>query len=161
MKEETGLVAIESKLGWILSGVVETKKSNIGHNNANEVSVTNLILQQEVGLRDKTDELKTQLQRFWEMETIGIHDIAKESSAPKNEEFLSHIANDGKRYSVKLPWKPDAESMPNHYDLCCQRLDYLHQRLKKTEVLMNKYDTINKKQQNEGVAPSVPADERR
>ena len=103
MKEETGLVAIESKLGWILSGVVETKKSNIGHNNANEVSVTNLILQQEVGLRDKTDELKTQLQRFWEMETIGIHDIAKESSAPKNEEFLSHIANDGKRYSVKLP----------------------------------------------------------
>ena len=70
VKEGTGLVAIESKLGWILSRVVETKKSNIGHN-ANEVSVTNLVLQQEVGLLDKTHELVTQLQRFWETGTIG------------------------------------------------------------------------------------------
>ena len=47
------------------------------------------------------------------------------------------------RYSVKLPWKPDVELVPNHYGLCHQRMK------KKNKDLLNKYNTIIKEQSEE------------
>ena len=120
---ETGLVVIESKFGWILSGAVKAERPS---SSGSEVSTTNLIIEQEVGLCQETDKLKMNLQRFWDTESIGIHDMPSEHFRTEKEDFLSQIERDGERYSVNLPWKADAEPLPNHYGLCCERLTYLH-----------------------------------
>ena len=96
IRKETGLVAIESKFGWNLSGAVKAERPS---RSASEVSTTNLIIEQEVGLRQETDKQKMNLQRLWETKSIGIHDMPGEHFRTEKEDFLSQIERDGERYS--------------------------------------------------------------
>ena len=86
IRGETGLVAIESKFGWILSGAVKAERPS---SSGSEVSTTNLIIEQEVGLCQETDKLKMNLERFWRTESIGIHDTPREHFRTEKEDFLS------------------------------------------------------------------------
>jgi hypothetical protein len=63
---EAGLVAIESKFGWIISGVKNGPDVDAGCESTN--SVTNLIITREVGAEELVDYLTSDLKRFWETE---------------------------------------------------------------------------------------------
>ena len=64
-----GPVALESKLGWILSGAAETNESVYDE----EPSTANIILQETVvGAPVSDDQLLSTVEKFWETESIGI-----------------------------------------------------------------------------------------
>lgn len=151
IKGESGPVAVESELGWILSGVAENRKPESRCIN----TVTNLIIDMSTDAPD--DDLTNQLKTFWQTETIGIYDNMDDNSdVPSNEDFLE-IKHDGTRYSVKLPWKPDCSQLPDHYDLCRNRLLSLHKRLKKHSELhvATEYDSIIREQLKSGIIEQV------
>ena len=83
-------VAIEMQLGWVLSGPLESSPST---DRERAVSV-NIIR------RDGTvpGRLERDVQVLWDLETLGI-------TESDGEEFVDNITFNGKRYSMKLPWK--------------------------------------------------------
>ena len=72
--------------GRILSGVSESNDSN-HFDNCN--SVTNLVLQESIGLPEQEDSVHMLLKSFWETESIGIKDdvLPNEKSIPEHEQF--------------------------------------------------------------------------
>lgn len=118
-------VAMESKLGWILSGVVDISESS--HNN--KISSMNLILHEsDVGFTQSHDDLVCSLEKFWQTESIDICGSGKEFKA-EVERFLSNVHYNRKRYNVKLPLKEGAETLPDHYQLSMNEANYLLQGL--------------------------------
>jgi hypothetical protein len=71
-------VAVESKFGWILSGSVERSSENVIDESGN--SVSNLIIEREIGFCDQVDDLKLSLKRFWETEALASMKFPKKSS---------------------------------------------------------------------------------
>ena len=151
IRSNTGLVAIESKFGWILSGTTEGLNVD-----TDGVSVSNLIVTREIGVSQPTDDLTLNLQRFWETESIGIYNDPEEKTIKAEEElFKLNIEREEERYSVNLPWKTDGQPLPTHYELSKTRLTYLRQRLQKNKELMKKYDDIIEEQLQAGIVESV------
>ena len=151
IRSNTGLVAIESKFGWILSGTTEGPNVD-----TDGVSVSHLIVTRDVGVSQPTDDLKLNLQRFWETESIGIFKEPEEKSIKDEEElFQLNIERESGRYSVNLPWKTDGQPLPTHYELSKTRLTYLQQRLQKNKELMKKYDDIIEEQLQAGIVEPV------
>jgi hypothetical protein len=154
VRSEAGLVAIESKFGWIISGV--KKGSDVDANCESSNSVTNLIITREVGVCEPTDYLKSNLKRFWETESIGIYEEAEEKrSQTATERFNINIEREDERYSVNLPWKSDSQPVPTHYELSKTRLNYLKQKLERNRELMEKYDDIITEQLQTGIIEPV------
>ena len=113
IKGSSGPVAVESKFGWVLSGTLEPKQKE-----AESVEAAFLILNSEVGTPVVQDNLKNHLDKFWNVESIGIEsDCENMTERDQYKDFLQSIQHDGERYSVKLPWKPEAELSFDHYDL--------------------------------------------
>lgn len=156
IKGNSGPVAVKSKLGWILSGVVEASESN----HSQEVHSTNLIVHKsEVGLPEQCDDpLVGTLEKFWQTESIGICDT-NEDAKPEFEIFLDDVQHDGERYNVKLPWKAGVEVLPDHYQLSVNRANYLLRRLKNNKELLAKYDHIIREQLETGVIEVVDPEE--
>ena len=153
---DRGLVAVESKLGWLLSGVCEgtTGKKKSSHDS---FASTNLIFNDgDAYLQEERDDLKAQLACFWETESIGVKGESAESKIYDNKGFLRSIQHDGTRYSVDLPWTAEKEQLPDHEKLCEDRALRLHERLKRNPELMEKYDEIMKEQLKTGVLEPVP-----
>ena len=151
IRSNTGLVAIESKFGWILSGTTEGPNVD-----TDGVSVSHLIVTRDVGVCQPRDDLKLNLQRFWETESIGIlKEPEKKSIKDEEELFQLNIERENGRYSVNLPWKTDGQPLPTHYELSKTRLTYLQQRLQKNKELMKKYDDIIEEQLQAGIVEPV------
>ena len=151
IRSNTSLVAIESKFGWILSGTTEGPNVD-----TDGVSVSHLIVTRDGGVSQPTDDLKLNLQRFWETESIGIFKEPEEKSIKDEEElFQLNIERESGRYSVNLPWKTDGQPLPTHYELSKTRLTYLQQRLQKNKELMKKYDDIIEEQLQAGIVEPV------
>ena len=83
-------VAIETQSGWVVSGPLASSPST---DRERAVSV-NIIG------RDGTvpGRLERDVQVLWDLETLGI-------TESDGEEFVDNITFNGKRYSMKLPWK--------------------------------------------------------
>ena len=121
-------------------------------------SVTNLGLQESIGLPEQEDSLHVLLKGFWETESIGIKDdvLQNEKSIPEHEQFLNEIKRDRQRYSVKLPWIENIkDKLPSHYDFCITRLYRLHQSLQKDEHLLDKYNSIIREQLQNGIVEKL------
>ena len=69
VKGEQGPVAVESTLGWIISGAVEQAKSH-GTDNS---TITNLVIGSEIG-EPVVDQLSRSLEDFWNTESLGIRE---------------------------------------------------------------------------------------
>lgn len=82
--------------------------------------------------------LDDQLKKFWELKSLG---IPKEES-PVYEKFLQQIHFDGQRYKASLHWKEHHPPLPDHYDLCCRRLEGLLRRLQQNPQLLKQHDKI-------------------
>jgi len=121
VRGENGPTAIDTKLGWVLSGPVpvgtqaDRQQSNL---------VTTHVLTSAVNPAHVTNEtLDGTLKSFWELESLGIK--------PRSmyEEFQEQISFKDERYEVHLPWKTPHPLLPDNYDLSMKRLDNLLKRL--------------------------------
>lgn len=116
---------MRSKLGWLLS-----RPSGIpAQSNA---VLSNLVIAGEHDFyvnKVDNDQLVDTLKHFWETESIGIKEkIANEESSENS--FLKDLSYNDTSYVVGLPWKMDREPIPSEYQLCYNRLNGLHRKLK-------------------------------
>ncbi|KAK3737647.1 hypothetical protein QZH41_007520 [Actinostola sp. cb2023] len=128
----TSPTAVESNLGWILTGPVEnTSKST--------TSVLAVVENNEI-----TDSLK----RFWELESIGITEnknpVLSKEEQRAIEDFNCGLKFDGSNYEVRLPWKQDCANLGDNYQQAVQRLEGVERRLKREPEKAKAYtDAIN------------------
>ena len=147
---DEGPIAVNSKLGWLLSGPVNgtVERSYVTH--------SNLIIEGHDALfaRNEDDALTNTLRNFWETEAIGIKDFPQQE---RKETFKIDVAWKGNRYEVKLPWKEDCLSPPSdNYQLCASRLRSLHHKLRQDPELLTEYDNIIQDQLANGIIERVP-----
>ena len=148
VKGDSGPVAVNSIFGWLLSGPVNrVDYSSINHTH---VVITDAM---DGAPTDQQDNLLSKaLKRFWDSETIGIHDSTTDEASNL---FLPEINFDGTRYEVSLPWKDEHPDIPDHLHLCYERLKYLHQRLLRKPNILQEYNNIITEQLNRGIIEVV------
>ena len=93
-------VAVETELGWVLSGPLRRQDANSQW----EVSV-NVVAQDSVAL-DRAS-LDSEVSRFWDLKSLGI-----KSSDELHESLENNIEFFDGRYSIKLPWKQGHDPFP-------------------------------------------------
>ena len=144
IRGEHGPTAIQTKVGWVLSGPTEPQ----------DVSV-NLTLTSTHALKidDRPVEptLDDQLKQFWELESLGI----MKDEVSVYDKFVQKIRFDGQRYEVNLPWKEHHPPLHDHRELCSKRLLSLLRRLKQTPQLLTEYDGIIREQLERGIIEVV------
>ena len=111
IRGQAGPVAVETKLGWVLSGSVSSSMTD--GNNATVLNVHTL----HIGT-GPDEQLDKTLQAFWEVESFGID--------PDNSTLLNHTTltvklKDG-RYEFSLPWREFHQLLSDNYNLNLRRL---------------------------------------
>ena len=138
-----GPVATYSKLGWILSGPVS--------NEVNTLDSQTQLLSMSKKVVSKGLNLEGQLERFWNLESLGIN-IEEESVYDK---FGESIRFNGTRYVVELPWREQRVIIADNYKNSLNRLMSLFNRLSQKEEVMREYDSIMKEQLELGILEPV------
>lgn len=142
-----GPVAIHTKLGWVLSGPIQSEGMMHSH--------TNLVVSTHVLRIDaqspSNDDLQEQLHSFWDLESLGI--VGPEKTL--YDEFLSTVAYSSGRYEVTLPWKKHHKFLLDNYHLCLKRLKGLLHRLRQSPVLLQQYNDIIENKIREGIVEPV------
>ena len=143
---ETGPIALDTRVGWVLSGPIE--------NNATEQSIVGFINTHalQVHTLPESTDVNEGLRRFWELESIGINPV-EESVHSK---FTQAIAFKNGRYEVSLPWRAGCKDLPENYDLCVKRLYGLQRRLQQDPSLCQAYDEVIREQLRNGIIEQVP-----
>ncbi|XP_052245627.1 uncharacterized protein LOC127854603 [Dreissena polymorpha] len=100
------------------------------------------------------------LERFWNLESIGIHAAEKDETAI---EYLQNYQNnfisfsDGK-YCAKLPWKQEHPSLPSNYGVTKRRTEVTIKRLSEDPFILQKYAQIIEEQERRGFIEKVAED---
>jgi len=97
------------------------------------------------------DRLHLALKQFWDTEAIGIESELMTTDVTLDPEFLKNIQYRNNHYEVLLPWRRDSSDIADHYNLCSNRLHFLHQRLLKKPEILKEYDRILKEQLRQGI----------
>ena len=148
VRGETGPVALESILGWILSGPVHGD-NEMGSTQINLAETHVLKLDVERNKNETT--LIDQISKFWDLESIGI----KGNEANVYQSFEDEVAFVDGRYQIKLPWKPEHAVLPDNFQLSKKRLLSSFSKLKANPKLLQEYDTIIKDQEQRGIIERV------
>ena len=148
IRGEDGPVALESILGWILSGPV--------HDNAKLLSTQiylaeTHVLKLDVETNGNDNTLNDQLSKFWNLESIGI----KGNEATVYQSFEDEIEFVEGRYQIKLPWKPEHATLPDNFQLSKRRLCSNYSKLKANPKLLQEYNAIIKDQEQQGIIERV------
>ncbi|KAL5490750.1 hypothetical protein EMCRGX_G015929, partial [Ephydatia muelleri] len=146
---KTGPTAIETVLGWVLSGPVPG--ITCGETITNLISAHALKLEASV-LQCHDCDLDQRLKKFWDLETLGI----KEGEMPAYSQFIESITFQDGRYCVQLPWKNPHPTLLDNLNLSQRRLCNLLRRLRQDPSLLQRYDTVIKEQIKEGIVEVVP-----
>ena len=138
------LVAVESHLGWILTGQV---------NRYSRYTTSMLTVVENSGL---TKSLK----RFWELESIGIAETENTVISREEEvavaDFNRGLKFDGKNYEVRLPWKRDPPKLESNYMQAVRRLESIERRLRHDPVKAKAYNSAINEYVEKGFAEVVP-----
>ena len=85
----------------------------------------------------KIPDIERKLEKFWNLESIGILENEKHSQ----DHFIESIyLNEENRYETKLPFKEDHDLLHDHFELCQKCLEKLHEKLKSDPDLLQKYN---------------------
>jgi len=139
-----GPVALESKLGWVLSGKFGSLDERPHH--CLQIHTMKAVVEKE------NDVIKYQLGRFWDIESVG----NKETSVI--DEFENHIYHNGSRYVTKLPFKPDHDPLCDNYVVSQRRLQSTVKKLK-SQGIYDEYDEIIKQYEKDSIIEKVPSNE--
>ena len=140
-----GPVAIETRLGWILSGPV--------FNCEQETPSTGLMTYalRVDALCLETQKLDDTLKSFWELESFGVPSIDRSLY----DEFREKIKLRDGRYEVSLPWKTPRPILPTNFNLSLKRLKGLLTRLRSEKDILKEYDLVMRSQIEQGIVESV------
>ena len=148
IRGERGPIALESTLGWILSGPMYDCPTPI----STEVNPADThVLALTSAERREESALEQQLARFWSLESIGI----ARNELSLYETFQDEIEFVNGRYQVRLPWKQEHPMLPDNYTLCKRRLQTTLAKLKANPPLMEEYKKIMKEQEERGIIEKV------
>ena len=135
-------VAIQTQLGSVLSGPLKGREVE-----SSGVTQVNFVGQ---AMKWDSDSLESNIERLWSFEGLGI--VEKDRV---HGHFLDRISFTGSRYSVKLPWKEDHDSLPDNYMNSQARMKGQLRRLKKEPEMLKEYDRIIKEQAEQGIIEQV------
>ena len=107
VKGKSGPTAMNTKLGWVLSGPVES--STVKNEPVTNIACTHVLKCAANPLMDGVG-LDYEMKKFWELESLGIQ--PEESSV--YEEFTNTIAHKDGRYEVRLPCKHSHPLLPDN-----------------------------------------------
>lgn len=146
---KTGLVALETKLGWTLMGKVPryTQKTDATMN------IVTMLSQADVPVSS-----------LWDLELLGIREPIEQNSREETERaVMFHFQetvrqNEDGRYEVHMPWKVDHAILTNNYELCLKRLASTTRKLEKIGF-REKYHEVFREWLEEGVIEEVPGKE--
>ena len=156
IRGEFGSAALETKLGWVLSGPVPWDQE--AQSTQTNLTLTHLLLINEE--QSKEDEfnkesLENQLSKFWDLENLGI--LKSEDTVYQNFEEEIKFVNG--RYEVQLPWKEQHPLLPDNFKLSQKRLQSLGRRLKSDPDIFRAYDEVIQDQLKNGIIERVSPDE--
>ena len=134
--EKNEPVAVETTLGWLLSGPLNGESLLYDLNNVNVTYV-------EANLESKVEQ-------FWDLDTVGVRE-----DKDIYTEFIDDISYNGKRYSVGLPWKIGHKQLPPNFNASFTRLKSQIRKLKNTPTLLNECNKIIEEQEDLGIIEKV------
>ena len=143
---EDGPVAVHTKLGWVLFGMLSIEgECPTSHN-----FLTTHVLRVDAtpSTQDPLDEI---LHSFWKLESLGID--SKIDSVL--EEFTQTVQFKNGRYEVSLPWKNLHPTLPDNYQLSKRRLEGLVKHLRLDPEVLREYDSIINSQRNHGIVEEI------
>ena len=137
-----GPTAVASKLGYLLSGPLDTSTQGRMVTNMFHVSA------QSVATPD--------LEQFWNVESVGI--TPKDES--KNTFLDTYITNNVERvsdgsYCARFPWKDNHPPLPTNFSTCAYRTRSLAHKLALNPSLLTKYSDILADQEHRGFIERV------
>ena len=144
-----GLTAINSKLGWILSGPCITNEKKAKEDKVMVSHVMSVQVDLEAAGSQKLERL---VENFWNLDTMGI----KEDEPSVYQKFIDGIKFVKGRYEVLMPFKEDRPCIEDNYTISEKRLKNLKNKLDKDQELLRKYDKIIQEQIKAGIVE--PAD---
>ena len=149
--KQSGPVALLTKLGWVLSGPVNTccgaEPTCTTNLNATHVLQIDVIPVQ----REPDEDLKEQLKKLWDLETIGIRNDDKSVY----DNFIEEVQFNGERYEAKLPFKEHHPLLPDNHAASVKRLGSLIRRLQDKTTLLQEYDKIIQEKIHSGIVEPV------
>lgn len=142
-----GPVAIETRLGWVLSGPIPAS----GQTDESINLMTHTLLASSCQSEEQT--LNETMKSFWELESFGI----PPTDRSLYDELCDTIKFRDGRYEVQLPWKTPRRDLPNNFELSQGRLNGLLRRLRHDSDILHEYDSIIKTQLQQGIVELVDA----
>ena len=113
-------VALETKLGYVLSEKLDIGSNGRHQINLNEFLVTNVLSVQQ-DLMDPKEQLNEIVQKFWNLESVGV----SKNEFDVCENFEADISLANNRYEVKLPFISEHGMLDDNFLLCKSRLKNL------------------------------------
>ena len=111
---------------------------------------TNLNVSRSVTYPVGGSNLKGEVKKLWDLETLGIRE---EESMHKP--LFDNISFNGTRYSIQLPWKEGHRELPTNFATSQARLKSLLSRLRKDPEILKEYDSVIKNQLEAGIIERV------
>ena len=142
VKSSEGPEAVNSKLGWFLSGPIDSHQTTI--------SSACLVIPR---FDTKYDALVSTLHKFWEVESLGIAPLITEDL--DSLLFPPRISFRDNRYCVSLLWKLDHPEAPCHLSPCEGRLKSLLCKLQWSPEILQDYYKIIRDQLLTGIIAEV------
>ena len=138
------LVAVESCLGWIVTGQV---------NRQSRQTSSMLTVVENCGVNET-------LKRFWELESVGISESEDPVMSQEEEcavaDFNRGLNFDGHNYEVRLLWKRDPPKLESNYAQDLRRLESVERKLRQDPVKAKAYKTAINEYVEKGFAEEVP-----
>ena len=93
-------VAVETKLGWVLSGLLKGERDRVSAN-VNFVNCRKVDEKLEFKKAEGLESLEQSVKKLWDLETVGIQNKGNDV----HEALKDEISFNSERYVVGLPWK--------------------------------------------------------
>ncbi|XP_008485304.1 uncharacterized protein LOC103521977 [Diaphorina citri] len=149
----SGLVAVETHLGWTLCGKVPSVE------NCKSTNLATLVTSLLVASKDKN------ISDLWELDTLGIRDPVEKISKQElekaaHEHFLKTVkVNDDGRFEVHYPFFKDHPPLTDNLALSLKRLESTIKKLKR-EGHEEAYAKVLQGWKDQGIIEEVPPHER-
>lgn len=179
----SGVVIMSTLFGWVLSGEVASRRSMshggsylahalLVHGGWRESRQYGLNAQdswynpqahalcaQDCQVSDPEDveEVKCELEKFWDLDTLGIK--PEREISPVLENFIHTLRQDPKtkRFRVSLPRRRNISNLPSNFNTSRTRLDGLQAKFRRpgNEDFAHKYQTVIEDQLQQGIIEKV------
>ena len=103
IKGSSGPIAVSSKLGWLLSGPVNSYKDDTS-NNVSNLDLDIIPSREEVF--NDSQEITDLLAKFWKHESMGLLEETTATTEEQDKKIIEYN-REQKWYEVSLPWRDE------------------------------------------------------